>query len=277
MANPGPPGITLEAVVWGEVGSAPVADRHAHVLHHRHRMSRLARRLTLFGLVLVAALFVRLGFWQLDRLGEQRAANRAAELARAEPPRELGAGADWTAAELSERWVEAAGAFDHAHEIVIRGQAFQGAPGVLVVTPLRLAASDSAVLVLRGFVPAADAVRADLDTLGEPGRVRVRGLATRIPTGGGQPLAHGDRTTWARLDLTAIRDRLPYPVLPVLVRQTPDSGLPGRPRRLPAPELGEGPHLSYAVQWFAFAAMTVAFGVLVVARAGRAKDPTLSP
>ncbi len=240
-------------------------------------MSRLARRLTLFGLVLVAALFVRLGFWQLDRLGEQRAANRAAELARAEPPRELGAGADWTAAELSERWVEAAGAFDHAHEVVIRGQAFQGAPGVLVVTPLRLASSDSAVLVLRGFVPAPDAVRADLDTLREPGRVRVRGLATRIPSGGGQPLVHGDRTTWARLDLAAIRDRLPYPVLPVLVRQTPDSSLPSRPRRLPAPELGEGPHLSYAVQWFAFAAMTVAFGVLVVARSGKARDPTLSP
>jgi surfeit locus 1 family protein len=236
-------------------------------------MSPLARRLTLLGLVLVAAVFVRLGFWQLSRLNERRAANRTAAGARAEPPRELGVGADWTAEELNERWVEASGAFDHAHEIVIRGQAFQGAPGVLVVTPLRLTASDSAVLVLRGFVPAADAVRAEIDSLREPGEVRVRGLATPIPSGGGQPLDYSGRTTWARLDLAALRSRLPYPVLPVLLRQTPDSGLPARPRRLPAPELSEGPHLSYAIQWFAFAAMAVAFGVLVVRKSGRGLSP----
>ena len=239
-------------------------------------MSPLPRRLTLLALLLVAAAFVRLGFWQLSRLEERRAANRAAAAARAEPPRELGTGADWTAAELNERWVKASGEFDHEHEVVIRGQAFQGTPGVWVVTPLRLARNDSAVLVLRGFVPAADAVRADVDSLREPGTVRVHGLATPIPSGGGHPLAHAGRTTWARLDLAALRGRLPYPLLPVLVRQTPDSGLPRSPHRLPAPELNEGPHLSYAVQWFAFAAMAVAFGVLVVRRGGRGKDP-LSP
>jgi surfeit locus 1 family protein len=234
-------------------------------------MSPLARRLALLGLLIVAAVFVRLGFWQLGRLEERRAANRAAAAARAEPARELGIGPDWTAEELSERWVEASGEFDHGHEVVIRGQAFQGTPGVLVVTPLRLAASDSAVLVLRGFVPSADAVRADLDPLREPGRVRVRGLAMPIPSGGGQPIEHDGRTTWARLDLAALRDRLPYPVLPVLLRQSPDGGLPASPRRLPPPELSEGPHLSYAIQWFAFAAMAVAFGVLVVGRSGRGR------
>jgi surfeit locus 1 family protein len=239
-------------------------------------MTSLASRLTILALVLVAAVFVRLGFWQLGRLEERRAANRAAVEARAEPPRELGLGVDWTAEELNQRRVEASGKFDHSHEIVIRGQAFQGTPGVLVVTPLRLAGSDSAVLVLRGFVPSADAVRADIDSLGEPGTVRVRGLATAIAIGGGQPVEHDGRITWARLDLAALRARLPYPVLPVLLRQTPDSGLPRQPRRLPAPELSDGPHLSYAIQWFAFAVMAVAFGVLVVRRGDRGRGP-LSP
>src|SRR5512145_252011 len=164
-------------------------------------MSPLARRLTLLALVLLAAVFVRLGFWQLSRLEERRAANRAAAAARAEPRRELGVGADNTAAELNERWVEATGEFDHSHEVVLRGQAFQGTPGVLVVTPLRSAAGDSAVLVLRGFVPSADAVRAEIDSLREPGEVRVRGLATSIASGEGRPVEHGGRTTWARLDL----------------------------------------------------------------------------
>jgi surfeit locus 1 family protein len=239
-------------------------------------MSPLPRRLTLFGLLIIAAVFVRLGFWQLGRLEERGTASRAAAAARAEPARELGVGADWTAEELTERWVEASGEFDHRHEIVVRGQAFQGTPGVLVVTPLRLAASDSAVLVLRGFVPAPDAVRADLDSLVEPGVVRVRGLAAPIGSGNGQPLEHDGRTTWARVDLAAVRDRLPYPVFPVLLRQTPDSGVPGLPRRLPPPELSDGPHLSYAVQWFAFAVMAVAFGVLVVGR-GRRDTDTVSP
>ena len=188
-------------------------------------------------------------------------------------PRELGVGADWTAEELSERWVQATGTYDHAHEVVIRGQAYQGSPGVLVATPLRLATSDSAVMVLRGFVPSPDAVRADLSGLREPGTVRVRGVALPIPAGGGRPLDHGGYTTWARLDLPALRQRLPYPLLPVVVRQTPDSGLPSLPTRLPAPALSDGPHLSYAIQWFAFAAMTVGFGVLVVGRQRRTTPP----
>ena len=69
-------------------------------------MSPVARRLTLLALVLVAALFVRLGFWQLGRREERRAANRAAAQARAEPPRELGVGADRKAEELNERWAQ---------------------------------------------------------------------------------------------------------------------------------------------------------------------------
>ena len=69
---------------------------------------------------------------------------------------------------------------------------------------------------------------------------------------------------------------MPYPLLPVFVRQTPDSLLPRSPRRLPAPELGDGPHLNYAIQWFLFAGMTVAFAVLVVGRHTPGKPPPVS-
>lgn len=226
----------------------------------------------MLGLVLMAALCVRLGFWQVERLSQRRAANRVALAAREQPPLVLAAGADYTAAELSGRWVEAGGAYDRANEIVVRGQAFEGAPGVHLVTPLRLAGSDSAVLVRRGFVPAPDAVRADVDSLEEPGTVTVRGLAAPIESGAGQPVEHEGRTTWARLDLDALRARLPYPLLPVVVRQTPDSSLPRLPRRLPPPELSDGPHLNYAIQWFLFGGMAIAFAVLVVGRTGRKSE-----
>jgi surfeit locus 1 family protein len=229
-------------------------------------MSPTTRRIAIVGLLFVTAIFVRLGFWQVARLRERRAENQAVLAARVRPALDLGAGAARTAEELSDRWIEARGVYDREHEIVLRGQALQGAPGVYVVTPLRLAGGEAAVLVLRGFVPAPDAVRADVDSLAEPGTVRVRGLATPIGSGGGKPLEHAGRTTWARLDLDALRERVPYPLLPVVVRQTPDPSLPRSPRRLPAPELDDGPHLSYAIQWFLFAGMAVAFAVLVVGR-----------
>ncbi len=224
--------------------------------------------------MLVAAVCVRLGFWQVERLSERRALKQAALAAHAEPALDLGAGAARTAEQLSDRWVEVRGAYDRQHEIVLRGEAFQGAPGVLLVTPLRLAGSDTAVLVLRGFVPAPDAVRANTDSLVEPGTVHVLGLATPIPSGAGQPVEHAGRTTWARLDLDALRERLPYPLLPVVVRQTPDPSLPRSPRRLPPPELSDGPHLNYAIQWFLFAGMAAAFAVLVV---GRTRSGQQSP
>jgi surfeit locus 1 family protein len=235
-------------------------------------MSPTTRRIAIVGLMLIAALCVRLGFWQVERLGDRRAMNRAALAARAKPALDLRASAARTAEELSDRWVAARGVYDREHEIVLRGEAFQGTPGVLLVTPLVLVGSDTAVLVLRGFVPAPDAVRADTDSLEEPGTVRVRGLATPIGSGAGQPLEHAGRTTWARLDLDALRARLPYPLLPVVVRQTPDSSLPRSPRRLPAPELDDGSHLNYAIQWFLFAGMAVAFAVLVVGRTRSARE-----
>jgi len=106
----------------------------------------------------------------------------------------------------------------------------------------------------------------DTDSLREQGLVRVVGIAIPIPSGGGKPLEYAGRTTWGRLDLAELRVRLPYPILPLYLRQLPDSSLPAFPRRAPLPALDEGPHLSYAVQWFLFALMAVLFGVLVVNR-----------
>ena len=229
-------------------------------------MSSTARRIAIVGLMLMAALCLRLGFWQVHRLSERRAANAAAAAARAKPVVTLSTAGPRTVSALQNRWVEARGIYDRANEIVLRGEALQGAPGIHVVTPLRLEGNNTAVLVLRGFVPAPDAVRADLRKLNEPGTRRVRGLAAPIQSGAGKPIDHAGQTTWARLDLDALTTRLPYPLLPVVLREAPDSSLPARPRRLAPPSLDDGPHLNYAIQWFLFAGMAAAFAILVVAR-----------
>ena len=203
-------------------------------------------------LVVVALICARLGVWQVHRLRERRAANAAALAARHEPVVDLAAGN--LPRNLANRRVRASGRYDRSHEIVLRGVTFDEAPGVQVVTPLVLA-TGAAVLVKRGFVPAPDAVTADLAGLDEPGLVAVSGLALPIDssTGHGAPLTRDGHTTWARLDLPALRAAMPYPLLPVYLLQAPDSALPRSPRRLQVPALDDGPHLSYALQWFAFA------------------------
>jgi surfeit locus 1 family protein len=215
-------------------------------------------------LLLVSAGCARLGIWQLSRLHQRRAINAAIIRARTEPPISLDEPGRRDSASLAYRRTVGTGRYDRSHELVIRGQAYLETPGVYLVTPLRLRESDTAVLVLRGFVPAPDAVRGDTAGLNEPGELRVAGLAEPIGSGGGQPLEVEGRSTWARLDLPALRHAFPYPILPIALRQTPDSALPRYPLRLDAPEVDDGPHLNYAVQWFLFSAMGVAFTLGVV-------------
>jgi surfeit locus 1 family protein len=237
-------------------------------------VSSRSRRLAVAALLLAAAVCARLGVWQLGRLHQRRAANREALMARAEPPVSLNEPGRRDSAALAQRWVTATGRYDRRHELVLRGQAYQGTPGVHVVTPLRLPGTDTAVLVIRGFVPAPDAVRASLDSLDEPGELRVTGLAEPIGSGGGKSLVVGGQSTWARLDFPALSRSLPYPILPLAIRQTPDSALPRYPLRLAPAAVDDGPHLSYAVQWFLFSAMAIAFALVVVARtAGGRRAP----
>ncbi len=192
---------------------------------------------------------------------------------RALPPVELGSRLAEGTPELDNRRVAATGRFDRGEELVLRGYVYQGAPGVRVVTPLRLAGSDTALLVLRGFVPAADAVHADLAGLDEPGEVTVHGVAFTIPTSAdsGGRLDDQGTITWRRLDLAAVRARLPYPIFGVYLIEARDSAHPPLPMRLEPPPLDDGPHLSYAIQWFAFAVTGLTVGCLLAFQRGGPK------
>jgi surfeit locus 1 family protein len=221
--------------------------------------------------LVVAAVCVRLGFWQLSRLQQRRAANARTVAAAALPPLQLNDGIG--ASDRNGRRAIATGSFDRAHEVVLRGFVYQGAPGVRVVTPLRLAGSDSAVLVLRGFVTADDAVHPNVDSLDEPGELEIRGVLQPVATepDSGGPLPRGGATTWRRLDLAALRARIPYPILDDYLIADRDSTRHGFPIRLEPAALDDGPHLSYALQWFGFA-ITAVVGAVIVAVRGRAQN-----
>ena len=243
------------------------------------------RRSVLFSIcLLVAAICVGLGGWQLGRRSSRRGANRAALAERALPPLVSG---DSDRVELrANRRARISGRLDEAREFLLRGRVVQGIPAIQVVTPLRRPGSDTAVLINRGYVPAPDAVEPGRASWSETGTPWFTGVLLAIPDrGDGAPLEHAGRETWRSLDLSALRARLPYPIAPVYLVAEPDSSggtahtVRGRvyPFRAEPPPLSEGPHLMYAVQWFGIAAAVIAFGILFVLRAGPRTAPTSLP
>jgi surfeit locus 1 family protein len=237
-------------------------------------MSPRARSLVFFAAtVALAMVFLRLGVWQVSRLRERRAQNRVAEAARAFPPIRLddpASAATTPDHQMNNRRVTVTGRYDHAAEVVIRGQSAGGVPGVRIVTPLRPLRGDTAILVQRGFVASGDARRVDLAGLREDGVRVVSGLAISLPDTGvrGDPLEQDGELSWRRVDLPALRSRLPFPLRSWLLLQTPDSGLPTLPRRDDPAILDDGPHLSYAIQWFSFAITALVVGAIVGFRRG---------
>jgi surfeit locus 1 family protein len=221
--------------------------------------------------LVVAATCIRLGFWQLDRLAGRRDANAGIAAAEATPPRPLPnllAGID-DPTSLRYRPAVVSGTYDPAHEVLLYGRSsLGGASGNQVLTALRLD-DGTAILVDRGWVPIDQGVPVTGDAAAPSGAVVVTG--TLFPpdalTQGGAPET-GERVT--NVDLGRIGAGLPYPILPVyllLQRQQPPQPGP-LPEPPPLPSLTEGPHVSYAVQWFAFAAIAV-IGYLVLLRRDR--------
>ena len=212
--------------------------------------------------LLMAALFVRLGVWQLHRLGERRAHNALVALRLAAQPVPLAALPRDTVQSHYLR-VRLSGQYDFSHQIVFVDRIRDGAPGVHLVTPLRPDSGiggDTAVLVDRGWVYSPDGASIDQTQWGEPEHVVADGYVQTFSTGRGAAVTtadHPERFRW--LDPGAAARRVGAPVFDsyVVLESGPAQGSPRPPVRVPAPALDDGPHLSYAIQWFCFAAIAL--------------------
>jgi surfeit locus 1 family protein len=220
--------------------------------------------------VVVAAVCIRLGFWQLDRR-EQRAMHNAmveANAAAAPVPLPRLAMPDES---LHYRRVLVRGRWDYNHEIALTGRTRNGAPGVHIFTPLVPNGIEQAILVNRGWVYSPDAASVTFEDWREGDTASFVGFVEFFPPhdpDAGDPRSTRSPRSWHRLDTTELSKMLPYRLEPYYVVALPDSDRasptpPGRPARLELPQLGAGPHLSYAIQWFSFAAIAlIGAGVL---------------
>jgi cytochrome oxidase assembly protein ShyY1 len=228
--------------------------------------------------VLLVVVMVNLGFWQLRRLDERKAFNSSLasreELPVTEYADVVTAGVDPD--DVEWRPVRVTGTYVADDQLLIVNRSQDGAAGRNVVTPLRIA-NGALLLVNRGFVP--EAVDIPPPPTGEVAIVgRLRASEERRT---GQLTESPDRDVheFQRLDIDRISPQLPGPVEPVfveLIESVPAQG--DLPAPVPAPERSEGPHLSYAIQWFIFSICAVVGWFFAVRRsaltaAGRRKRP----
>ena len=222
--------------------------------------------------LIVSAVCVRLGIWQLDRLAQRRDFNEHVLAARAMPPVSLPTAEDLMGQEY--RTVSAEGIFDFKDQVAVRNQFYNGENGLHLITPLIFETQASvrnpaahAVLVDRGWIPAAgNGSASDWRKYDVPPKAVVAGLlrfSEAAPSFAGlaeptpTPL-DGRMDFWLSIDADQIGRQIGYPLLPVYIQKSPDSNTSVPPIALAAiPELGDGPHLGYAAQWFGFAAAFV--------------------
>ncbi len=218
-------------------------------------------------LVIVAVgVMVRLGLWQLDRLEQRRDFNTRVSAQIEAAPLDLPSSLPDNPQSLYDmeyRPVTASGEYDFANEILLRNQVLEGLPGYHILTPLRMQGVEGVILVDRGFIPLAEGEASLRVKYAQPGPVQVSGifLRPRIPHYFGVPdptLAPGETRldAWNAVRLDRIQQQVGYPLLPVYILAAPDPLRQGPPfSALEQPDLSEGPHIGYAMQWFAFAAI----------------------
>jgi surfeit locus 1 family protein len=234
----------------------------------------------------VIVAFVLLGRWQLERLDERRAENAVISDYLAAPPVEWSKTSSGRPPEYSRLLIS--GVLAPEEEVLLRSQVNQGQPGFDVLTPLYVD-EVSAVIVNRGWVPL-EFDSPPVDQAQPPGGVvTVEGIV-RYPLSGSN-LANTDGTTGklgivARVDLERLNLQIDGDLATFYVelKSLAPSGI-SQPIPPGIPEVSEGSHLSYAVQWFSFALVsTIGYAALIRSTARRrvglrrrAGSPPLAP
>lgn len=217
----------------------------------------------LLALMAVVA-FVQLGLWQFRRLDERREFNAQLETRTAAgfvPLDDLMSQFGDDPEVLALRRVRLVGTYVPAEEVIVQARSRNGVSGHHVATPLLLA-DGRAVIIDRGWVPidVEGPPVVGAETPGVP--VVVDGLIREPQLKGSfgptdPPEGVLDRV--ARVDVPRLQQQSALDLFEFYVEleaQQPQQTA-GLPLALKPPDLGEGSHLSYGIQWFIFATVTV--------------------
>ena len=208
--------------------------------------------------ILFAAVCSGLGLWQLARRADALTEMSKVETNYAADPVPLAdALPGLESFSESQKWlpVVMSGTYLTDDELIARNRPLQINPGFEVLTPLLLA-DGSVFIVNRGWLPTGQTADAPASVPAAPsGEVTV---VARLKAG--EPLLPGRSATGnqiATINLDDVAGRLGLPTYTGAygLMATEDPAPDERPVAVTRPVKDEGPHLSYAFQWFVFALM----------------------
>lgn len=220
----------------------------------------LSRRWALFALAVAAATSGAwwLGQWQFDRLAERRIDNAIVRtnenLPSAPVETVLAPGKD--VAEADEwRLVTATGRYDASNTVVVRYRSRDGGTGIDAVVPL-VTVDGTALLVDRGWVET-NPQGTDRSVVPDPpaGEVTVTGWVRTDGTGDSTEV---DDLSTRAISSTTIGAATGLRVFTGFVELDTESPAPTTALvRVELPELNNGPHFFYGLQWWFFGLLAV--------------------
>ncbi|HEX7095953.1 MAG TPA: SURF1 family protein [Acidimicrobiales bacterium] len=229
----------------------------------------------------LVVLMINLGLWQLRRLDQRRDFNATVEAnadAAPVPLSTLVASLDdgGDVDDIEWRRAELDGTYVHGADVLVANRALDGQPGYWVITPFEPADGSPAVAVVRGFVTRPFVEEGDPAEIAPPsGEQHVAGYVQRSSGGGRFATGLGDDALpeISRVDLGDLAEHWGMELAPVWLQRQAVEAERGPLVAVPLPDLNEGPHLSYAVQWFIFTAIAVVGYPLILRRNAHVRTP----
>ena len=219
---------------------------------------------------IAAAIGVSLGQWQTRRAFEKDAIEARLAVRETAAPIALD-GRSLTMDELEYRRVSVSGEFIHDWTVYLDNRPYKGVAGFHVLTPMKVAGSDTHVLVARGWFKRDAVDRAKLPVIAAPeGTIRIEGVARRgaghvMELGKAEQLRPGAIVQNA--GIAEFTQASGLRLQPFVIEQVSD-GRDGLVRDWLRPSSGADKHRGYAFQWYALAATALIFFVATGFRRG---------
>ena len=205
--------------------------------------------LTAFLLIMIY-LFIRLSDWQFDRYNTRIQDNEITTTALNSEPIKL---TDLSQVSELKDWqkVSLKGEFMDSDAKLLRRQYLESSLGFWVITPLKLD-NDQVILVNRGWIPIAESSTSQQEIPSSPqGDVTIIGYVQTLKDTRSEPedlplnqINHLNSTNFSS-----------QPLSTNFLQLASMSPMDNQVAIIPLPELSNGPHFSYAIQWILFALM----------------------
>ena len=203
--------------------------------------------LTLF-LVFLIFLFVRLSNWQFDRYDQRVSRNESTNIALSSPPKKIESLSQISDLKQWER-INITGNYINDQSKLVRKQYVESNLGFWVITPFTIQNGET-ILINRGWIPIGSSASTNqIIPLAPVGTVNLEGYLQPFNESITQPkdLPLNQVNT---IDYKYFESDIANNFYVQLAKSSP---IDNQVAIIPLPELSNGPHFSYAIQWILFA------------------------